>query len=170
MDAEIERNEFGDCQVMVRDITSAVLPTHSELVARAQRERGGEAVSLTWKDAQKTRSDVGEISEIAEGEELAEGASASRSDLSWKSAVSTQHGGSRNLSELPLTGKAADQSRDTAQRKGASSDSDTSSDGGSTSGRAAHAATAVARGRVCCTVAECSFIEEGYVGSVGQCR
>mmetsp|Transcript_17805 Transcript_17805/g.58160 ORF Transcript_17805/g.58160 Transcript_17805/m.58160 type:complete len:897 (-) Transcript_17805:288-2978(-) len=93
MEAEVDRNEFGDCREMVRDITSATLPTRSELAARAERERGGEHVSLSWRGAAKDRGaglDAVELDGNITAEEAAEGNE--ETSLSWKSAASTRTG------------------------------------------------------------------------------
>lgn len=93
MQAEVDRNEFGDCREMVRDITSATLPTRSELAARAERERGGEHVSLSWRGAAKDRGaglDAAELDGNITAEEAAEGNE--ETSLSWKSAASTRTG------------------------------------------------------------------------------
>lgn len=105
MEAEVDRNEFGDCREMVRDITSAALPTRSELAARAERERGGEHVNLSWRGAAKQRGIVVETADI-DGESVAEEAgedeeaveSSEKMGLSWKSATSTGTGSAAKFS------------------------------------------------------------------------
>jgi len=90
MEMEVERNEEGDCKELVRDVTNAVLPTRSELAARAERERGGEHVNLTWRGA--ARSQNGEIPDAIPEGDADESEGAGNMSLSWKSTASTRKG------------------------------------------------------------------------------